>query len=148
MEPRKPFISSLFQHLCAGEGFSVCIKDSVFIDPPYNTGNDSFIYPDKFSETREEYAHRVGDTDDKGYLKRDGVFQGAFRKNAKDNGHYHSNWLNMMLPRLHLAKTLLADDGVIFISIDDNEQAQLKLLCDEVFGEENFVGRLSEKQNQ
>ena len=114
----------------------------IYIDPPYNTGNDSFIYPDKFSESREEYAHRVGDTDDKGYLKRDGVFQGAFRKNAKDNGHYHSNWLNMMLPRLHLAKTLLADDGVIFISIDDNEQAQLKLLCDEVFGEENFVGKI------
>ncbi|MBQ9724091.1 MAG: site-specific DNA-methyltransferase [Neisseriaceae bacterium] len=114
----------------------------IYIDPPYNTGNDSFIYPDKFSETREEYARRVGDTDDKGYLKRDGVFQGAFRKNAKDNGHYHSNWLNMMLPRLHLAKTLLSDDGVIFISIDDNEQAQLKLLCDEVFGEENFVGEI------
>ena len=111
----------------------------IYIDPPYNMGNDSFIYPDKFSETREEYARRVGDTDDNGYLQKDGLFQGAFRKNAKDNGHYHSNWLNMMLPRLHLAKTLLADDGVIFISIDDNEQAQLKLLCDEVFGEENFV---------
>ena len=121
------------------KAFYVCIKDSVFIDPPYNTGNDSFIYPDKFSESREEYARRVGDKDDNGYLKRDGVFQGAFRKNAKDNGHYHSNWLNMMLPRLHLAKTLLSDDGVIFISIDDNEQAQLKILCDEVFGEENFV---------
>ncbi|MFC2540736.1 site-specific DNA-methyltransferase [Neisseria sicca] len=111
----------------------------IYIDPPYNTGNDSFIYPDKFSESREEYARRVGDTDDAGYLKRDGVFQGAWRKNGKDSGHYHSNWLSMMLPRLHLAKTLLADDGVIFISIDDNEQAQLKLLCDEVFGAENFV---------
>ena len=111
----------------------------IYIDPPYNTGNDSFIYPDKFSESRDEYARRVGDTDDAGYLKRDGVFQGAWRKNGKDSGHYHSNWLSMMLPRLHLAKTLLADDGVIFISIDDNEQAQLKLLCDEVFGAENFV---------
>lgn len=113
----------------------------IYIDPPYNTGSDSFIYPDKFSETRDEYAKRVGDKDDAGYLKRDGVFQGAFRKNGKDSGHYHSNWLNMMLPRLHLAKTLLRDDGVIFISIDDNEQAQLKLLCDEVFGAENFVGQ-------
>ncbi|WP_218015851.1 site-specific DNA-methyltransferase [Bergeriella denitrificans] len=113
----------------------------IYIDPPYNTGSDSFIYPDKFSETREEYARRVGDTDDAGYLKRDGVFQGAFRKNSKENGQYHSNWLSMMLPRLHLAKTLLRDDGVIFISIDDNEQAQLKLLCDEVFGSENFVGQ-------
>ena len=113
----------------------------IYIDPPYNTGNDSFIYPDKFSESREEYARRVGDTDDAGYLKRDGVFQGAWRKNGKDSGHYHSNWLSMMLPRLHLAKTLLRGDGVIFISIDDNEQAQLKLLCDEVFGAENFVGQ-------
>ena len=114
----------------------------IYIDPPYNTGSDSFIYPDKFSESREEYARRVGDTDDAGYLKRDGVFQGVWRKNGKDSGHYHSNWLSMMLPRLHLAKTLLREDGVIFISIDDNEQAQLKLLCDEVFGAENFVGSL------
>lgn len=113
----------------------------IYIDPPYNTGSDSFIYPDKFSESRKEYARRVGDTDDADYLKRDGVFQGAWRKNGKDSGHYHSNWLSMMLPRLHLAKTLLREDGVIFISIDDNEQAQLKLLCDEVFGAENFVGQ-------
>ena len=114
----------------------------IYIDPPYNTSSDSFIYPDKFSETREEYARRVGDKDADGYLKRDGVFQGAWRKNSKDSGHYHSNWLSMMLPRLHLARTLLRDDGVIFISIDDNEQAQLKLLCDEVFGAENFVGEI------
>ncbi|WP_274571503.1 site-specific DNA-methyltransferase [Neisseria leonii] len=112
----------------------------IYIDPPYNTGNDSFIYPDKFSETRDAYARRVSDKDTDGYLIRDGVFQGAWRKNSKESGHYHSNWLSMMLPRLHLAKTLLRDDGVIFISIDDNEQAQLKLLCDEIFGAENFVG--------
>nr|DAK69901.1 MAG TPA: adenine-specific methyltransferase [Caudoviricetes sp.] len=114
----------------------------IYIDPPYNTGSDSFIYPDKFSETREEYARRVGDKDDNCYLKRDGIFQGAWRKNSKDDGHYHSKWLSMMLPRLHLARTLLRDNGVIFISIDDNEQAQLKLLCDEVFGAENFVACL------
>ena len=120
----------------------------IYIDPPYNTGNDSFIYPDKFSESRDEYARRVGDKSDEGYMKRDGVFQGAWRKNGKDSGHYHSNWLSMMLPRLHLAKTLLRDDGVIFISIDDNEQAQLKLLCDEVFGAENFVaGLIWKKKN-
>ena len=118
----------------------------IYIDPPYNTGNDSFIYPDKFSESRKEYARRVGDTDDAGYLKRDGVFQGAWRKNGKDSGHYHSNWLSMMLPRLHLAKTLLREDGVIFISIDDNEQAQLKLLCDEVFGAENFESIIWKKK--
>ena len=119
----------------------------IYIDPPYNTGSDSFIYPDKFAETREEYARRVGDKDADGYLKRDGVFQGAWRKNSKDSGHFHSNWLSMMLPRLHLARTLLRDDGVIFISIDDNEQAQLKLLCDEVFGAENveqYVWNLSD----
>ncbi len=120
----------------------------IYIDPPYNTGSDSFIYPDKFSESREEYARRVGDTDDAGYLKRDGVFQGAWRKNGKDSGHYHSNWLSMMLPRLHLAKTLLREDGVIFISIDDNEQAQLKLLCDEVFGAENFVNQIAVKMSE
>ena len=114
----------------------------IYIDPPYNTGSDSFIYPDKFAETREEYARRVGDKDDNCYLKRDGIFQGAWRKNSKDDGHYHSKWLSMMLPRLHLARTLLRDDGVIFISIDDNEQAQLKLLCDEVFGAENFVEQI------
>ena len=119
----------------------------IYIDPPYNTGSDSFIYPDKFSETREEYARRVGDKDDNCYLKRDGIFQGAWRKNSKDDGHYHSKWLSMMLPRLHLACTLLREDGVIFISIDDNEQAQLKLLCDEVFGAENFVGTLPTVMN-
>ncbi|HID7645142.1 TPA: site-specific DNA-methyltransferase [Neisseria meningitidis] len=120
----------------------------IYIDPPYNTGSDSFIYPDKFSESRDEYARRVGDTDDAGYLKRDGVFQGSWRKNGKDSGHYHSNWLSMMLPRLHLAKTLLREDGVIFISIDDNEQAQLKLLCDEVFGAENFVNQIAVKMSE
>ena len=109
----------------------------IYIDPPYNTGSDSFIYSDKFSESREEYARRVGDKDADGYLKRDEKWQ----KNPKESGRYHSNWLSMMLPRLHLARTLLRDDGVIFISIDDNEQAQLKLLCDEVFGAENFVGQ-------
>ncbi|WP_410677703.1 site-specific DNA-methyltransferase [Avibacterium paragallinarum] len=107
----------------------------IYIDPPYNTGND-FIYKDNFAESQADYAEKVGDKDEAGKLKR------AFVKNSKENGHYHSNWLNMMLPRLHLARNLLRDDGVIFISIDDNEQAQLKLLCDEVFGEENFVAGL------
>ena len=107
----------------------------IYIDPPYNTGND-FIYKDNFAESKAEYAEKVGDLDADGKLKR------AFVRNSKENGHYHSNWLNMMLPRLHLARNLLRDDGVIFISIDDNEQAQLKLLCDEVFGEENFVEQI------
>ena len=107
----------------------------IYIDPPYNTGSDSFIYPDKFSETKEEYLQRIGDKNDEGYMLR----EGAFRPNRKENGQYHSNWLNMMLPRLYLARNLLRDDGVIFVSIDDNEAANLKLLMDEVFGAENFV---------
>ena len=107
----------------------------IYIDPPYNTGNDSFIYPDKFSETKEEYLKRIGDKDDDGFMMK----QGLFRKNNKENGQFHSNWLNMMLPRLFLARNLLKEDGVIFVSIDDNEQANLKLLMDEIFGEENFI---------
>lgn len=107
----------------------------IYIDPPYNTGNDSFIYPDKFSETKEEYQKRVGDKDADGYMMRDGMFQ----KNSRENGQYHSNWLNMMMTRLYLAKSLLRDDGVIFVSIDDNEVHNLRLLMNEIFGEENFV---------
>lgn len=111
----------------------------IYIDPPYNTGNDSFIYPDKFSETKEEYLRRVGDKDEEGYMTREGMF----RKNSKENGQYHSNWLNMMMPRLYLAKSLLREDGVIFISIDDNEVHNLRLLMNEIFGEENFVAQIT-----
>jgi len=107
----------------------------IYIDPPYNTGNDNFIYPDKFSESREEYLNRIGDKDETGLMTREGLF----RKNSKDSGHYHSNWLSMMYPRLFLARNLLRDDGVIFVSIDDNEVHNLRLLMNEVFGEENFV---------
>ncbi|MDI6765301.1 MAG: site-specific DNA-methyltransferase [Bacteroidota bacterium] len=108
----------------------------IYIDPPYNTGNDNFIYPDKFSETKEEYLKRIGEMDEEGYLTKEGLF----RKNSKDSGRYHSNWLSMMYPRLFLARNLLKDDGVIFVSIDDNEVHNLRLLMNEIFGEENFVG--------
>ncbi len=111
----------------------------IYIDPPYNTGSDSFIYPDKFKESIEEYLQKIGDKYEEGKITKSGLF----RKNNKENGHYHSNWLNMMLPRLFLARNLLRDDGVIFISIDDHEQANLKLLCDEIFGGENFVGNIA-----
>ncbi len=111
----------------------------IYIDPPYNTGNDNFIYPDKFSETREEYLGRIGDKDETGYMTREGLF----RKNSKDSGHYHSNWLSMMYPRLFLARNLLRDDGVIFVSIDDNEVHNLRMIMNEVFGEENFVGQIT-----
>lgn len=116
----------------------------IYIDPPYNTGNDSFIYPDKFSETKEEYLQRIGDKDDDGYMTREGLF----RKNSKENGQYHSNWLSMMMPRLYLARNLMRDDGVIFVSIDDNEVHNLRMLMNEVFGEENFVGELVWKSRQ
>ena len=108
----------------------------IYIDPPYNTGNDHFIYPDRFSESREDYLSRIGDKDETGLMTREGLF----RKNSKDSGHYHSNWLSMMYPRLFLARNLLRDDGVIFVSIDDNEVHNLRLLMNEVFGEENHVG--------
>lgn len=107
----------------------------IYIDPPYNTGNDSFIYPDKFAESKEEYLKRIGDKDEEGYLTKEGFF----RKNSKDSGHYHSNWLSMMYPRLFLARNLLRDDGVIFVSIDDNEVHNLRLMMNEIFGEENFL---------
>jgi len=115
----------------------------IYIDPPYNTGNDSFIYPDNFSESKEEYQKRVGDKDEDGYMIKDGLFQ----KNSKENGQYHSNWLNMMYPRLFLAKNLLRQDGMIFVSIDDNEIHNLRLLMNEVFGEENFVAAISVQSN-
>lgn len=106
----------------------------IYIDPPYNTGNDSFIYSDNFAETKEEYLKRVGDKDKQGYATK----EGKFSKNSKENGQYHSNWLNMMYPRLFLAKNLLKEDGAIFISIDDNELHNLKMIMNEIFGEENF----------
>ena len=107
----------------------------IYIDPPYNTGNDSFVYPDDYSETLDEYQKRTGEKNAQGYLNK----QSLWKKNSKESGQYHSAWLSMMYPRLYLARNLLRDDGVIFISIDDNEAANLKLLCDEIFGGENFV---------
>lgn len=104
----------------------------IYIDPPYNTGND-FVYKDDFSQSAEEYAESSGQIDEQGNR----LFQ-----NNESNGRFHTDWLNMMYPRLKVAKDLLSDDGVIFISIDDNEQANLKKMCDEVFGEENFISEM------
>ena len=100
----------------------------MYFDPPYNTGKE-FIYPDNYSETLETYLEYTGQVDTDGK---------KFGTNTDTDGRYHSKWLNMMYPRLFLAKNLLADDGVIFISIDDNEFHNLKALCNEIFGEENF----------
>lgn len=102
----------------------------IYIDPPYNTGKD-FVYHDDFKASTEDYD------EDTEYKDASGNIQ--FKKNEKTNGRYHSDWLSMMYPRLKLARNFLSSDGVIFISIDDNEYANLKLLCDEIFGADNFV---------
>lgn len=103
----------------------------IYIDPPYNTGNE-FIYPDKYAETLETYLAYTGQINDEGR---------KFSTNTDAVGRYHSNWLSMMYPRLYLARNLLREDGVIFISIDDHEAANLRALCDQIFGEENFVAQ-------
>ena len=113
-----------------GSTDSDCIKVGVKIDPPYNTGND-FVYPDNFTDSIENYKEITGQVNDEGH---------AVSTNSEANGRYHTDWLNMMYPRLRLARNLLTDDGVIFISIDDNEAASMKKICDEVFGEQNYIG--------
>ena len=104
----------------------------IYIDPPYNTGND-FVYRDNFKVSKEDYEEELGLFDEE---------ENRLFKNTETNGRYHSDWCSMMYPRLQLARNLLTDDGVIFISIDDNEVHNLRKICDEVFGEENFVANL------
>lgn len=113
----------------------------IYIDPPYNTKNDNFIYPDNFRKDYKAILQEVGllEIDDEGNEVESETLQ--FFKNIQGS-RTHSGWLSFMLPRLKLARDLLREDGVIFISIDDNEQANLKILCDEIFGEENFVGQI------
>ncbi|MGE0186143.1 MAG: site-specific DNA-methyltransferase [Hyphomonadaceae bacterium] len=104
----------------------------IFIDPPYNTGGD-FIYPDDFSETLQTYLRYTGQVDNDGR---------RFSTNTESDGRFHSRWLNMMYPRLYLARNLLTDDGCIFITIDDQEVDNLRKVCYEIFGEENFVAQI------
>ena len=104
----------------------------IYIDPPYNTGND-FVYNDDFRVESEEWNEMSGDYDEQG---------NRLVQNTESNGRFHTDWLNMIYPRLKVAKDLLADDGVIFISIDDHEVDNLKKICDEIFGESNFVANL------
>ena len=113
-----------------------CLKETylhkvkmIYIDPPYNTGND-FVYEDDFAESSAEYLTNSGQFDEQG---------NRLVTNTESNGRFHTDWLNMIYPRLKVARDLLTDDGVIFISIDDNEQENLKRVCDEIFGENNFV---------
>lgn len=118
------------QHLVKSYGGEVKV---IYIDPPYNTGSDGFVYKDKFSFSKEELAQRLDIMPERA----ERILSMTRRGSAS-----HAAWLTFMLPRLSFARDLLAKDGVIFISIDDNEQANLKCLCDEVFGEENFVGQI------
>ena len=113
-----------------------CLKETylhkvkmIYIDPPYNTGND-FVYEDDFAQSSEEYLANSGQYDEQG---------NRMFTNAESNGRFHTDWLNMIYPRLKVARDFLTDDGVIFISIDDNEVENLKKICDEIFGENNFV---------
>jgi len=109
----------------------------IYIDPPYNTGND-FVYRDNFKVSKEDYEEELGLFDEE---------ENRLFKNTETNGRYHSDWCSMMYPRLQLARNMLTDDGVIFISIDDNEVHNLRKICDEVFGEENFVAQLTVLSN-
>ena len=105
----------------------------IYIDPPYNTGND-FIYRDDFAMSADEYAEEIGVYDEDG---------NRLFKNTDTNGRFHSDWCSMMYSRLMLARNLLADDGVIFISIDDHEVKNLKNICDEIFGANNFIAQIT-----
>lgn len=105
----------------------------IYIDPPYNTGNDSFIYPDDYKTNKDQYDEEIGAIDESGY---------RMFKNTETNGRFHSSWCSMMYSRLKLARNLLSDDGVIFISIDDNEVDNMRKICDEIFGKDNFRNQL------
>jgi len=104
----------------------------IYIDPPYNTGND-FVYNDDFSQSAGEYMHNSGQEDEEG---------NRLVANTESNGRFHTDWLNMIYPRLKVAKDLLSEDGVIFISMDDNEIKNLKNICDEIYGESNFIAQV------
>ena len=108
----------------------------IYIDPPYNTGND-FVYNDDFAQVNTEFEQNSGLFDEEGNQTID-----PMQRNTESNGRFHTDWLNMIYPRLKVAKDLLSDDGVIFISIDDNEVENLRKICDEVFGESNFIAQL------
>ena len=105
----------------------------IYIDPPYNTGND-FVYNDDFAQGKEDFEQTSGLFDAEGNQTID-----PMQRNTEANGRFHTDWLNMIYPRLKVARDLLTDDGVIFISIDDNEKENLSKICDEIFGEDNFI---------
>lgn len=108
----------------------------IYIDPPYNTGND-FVYNDDFAQGRDEFEQNSGFFDEEGNQLLD-----LLQRNTESNGRFHTDWLNMIYPRLKVARDLLSDDGVIFISMDDNEAKNLKAVCDEIFGSQNFLAQV------
>lgn len=108
----------------------------IYIDPPYNTGND-FVYNDEFGMRNEEWNEVSGNYDEDG-----NQITGKLEKNTESNGRFHTDWLNMIYPRLKIAKDLLTDDGVIFISMDDHEQENIRKICNEIFGESNFLAQV------
>lgn len=105
----------------------------IYIDPPYNTGND-FIYEDDFAQSVDEYADNSGQTDEEG---------NRLVQNSESNGRFHTDWLNMIYPRIKISKDLLTKDGIIFISIDDNEVKNLREICNEIFGEQCFIAQIT-----
>lgn len=116
-----------------------CLKETylhkvkmIYIDPPYNTGND-FVYEDDFAESASEYLANSGQFDEQG---------NRLVTNTESNGRFHTDWLNMIYPRLRVARDLLTEDGVIFISIDENENYNLRKICDEIFGSSNFIAEI------
>lgn len=109
----------------------------IYIDPPYNTGRD-FVYHDNFTIKKTDYSDSTTDAETGAVL----ISEDEYTENSKANGRFHSDWLSMMLPRLKLARNLLTENGAIFISIDDNEYHNLKSLCDEIYGEDNYVATL------
>lgn len=113
----------------------------IYIDPPYNTGND-FVYNDDFAQGKDDFEQSSGLFDEEGNQTID-----PMQRNTESNGRFHTDWLNMIYPRLKVARDLLSDDGVIFISIDDNEVENLKKLCNEIFGESNFIAQLATVMN-
>lgn len=114
----------------------------IYIDPPYNTGND-FVYEDDFAQTSAEFKDKSGMFDEEGNM-----VLSNYEQNSESNGRFHTDWLNMMYPRLRVAKDLLSNEGVIFISIDDNEVTNLKQVCDEIYGPDNFVAQLIWEQGR
>ena len=116
---------------------------AIYIDPPYNTGND-FIYPDNYKDNINNYLKLSGQVSNLGERERESI-NVKLSTNVETTGRYHTNWINMMYPRLRLAKNLLKKDGLIFISIDDHEFINLRKICDEIFGEMNFVGVITRK---